>query len=87
MTADHIKLFKGVHASTSFPGAKIPNNLYDDCNRGYAWVKKSTKYISLDTSTAIEPEWDFIPQAVVKGFFKANFKESGNHRSFYRSAF
>ena len=70
MTADHIKLFKGVHASTSFPGAKIPNNLYDDCNRGYAWVKKSTKYISLDTSTAIEPEWDFIPQAVVKGFKK-----------------
>ena len=62
----HEKFFKG---NTSFPGAKIPMNLYDNCNRGYALVKKSTKYITL-TSSWTKAELEFIPQAVVKGFKK-----------------
>jgi hypothetical protein len=66
----HFRFFKGDGKGNSRTEV-IPNKLYDDCNRGYAFIDRDKKIVQIQTARMVKDYLNFVPQEVVNGFKQA----------------
>lgn len=67
---NHYRFFKGEGKGSTYTEI-IPNKLYDDCNRGYAFVDRKKKTVQIQTASRVKDWLDFVPKQVLNGFKKA----------------
>jgi len=86
----HFRFFKGEGKGNSRTEV-IPGKLYDDCNRGYAFVDRDDRTISVQYSAALSSSHlGFVPSQVVQGFKEAfpgyKVENSSSHYSSRKQA-
>jgi hypothetical protein len=69
-TNNHYRFCKGDGKGTSHTEV-IPNRLYDDLNRGYAFVDRKDKTVQIQTAPLVADWLDFVPKQVLNGFKEA----------------